>query len=102
MESDTGSYRMSSGTGSFENGLLLSPNPTLNNLTIQVYYDNARDAELLQLEVINITGKIVVAKSFGLTDGKYNLDTSLLSEGVYLLKITTGNHIFNSRFVKLK
>lgn len=73
------------------NGLQIniSPNPADQNTTIQI---NSSKAYSTQLQVIDMAGRIIFQNPISITKGdfKYELETSELSEGQYLINILNG------------
>ncbi|MGB0888087.1 MAG: T9SS type A sorting domain-containing protein [Vicingaceae bacterium] len=68
------------------------PNPVQNKLFFEL--DNE---EVLQLEIIDFSGKLILSKK---DYTKKNVDVSSLSQGIYVLRISTQNGITTNRFVK--
>jgi hypothetical protein len=67
------------------------PNPAETFLSIV----SVNDIDNSQIEIVNVLGETVLKKSF-----QNNLDVSILSSGVYFLKIKTGQQIYSAKFVK--
>lgn len=72
--------------------LAVSPNPCLDYLTIRT-----RD-KLYQVQLFDLQGNLRMAKYSGET--QTNIDTSSLSNGIYLLKIQTGHHVVLKKIFK--
>ncbi|NOT37233.1 MAG: DUF11 domain-containing protein [Saprospiraceae bacterium] len=83
-----------------ELSLIIYPNPTDNNLNIEI--GMAIDSEL-EVRVFDETGKNVLTNPFGgfRKAGTYreNLNTSILAVGQYNLQIKTTSGIINKRFI---
>jgi len=79
----------------FDNNLIVYPNPTDGLLQIQL----GESFNLIDIEVINIDGKIVINKQFG---NKNNLDLDLtsLANGVYIIKLKADDKQAVLRIVK--
>ena len=69
------------------------PNPTQGNIIIKL--DN--DATLLQ--VIDVTGKVIIAKD-NIAKGIHSLDLSDLNSGIYFVKMITEDQIKVERVIK--
>ena len=67
------------------------PNPASENITIEMY-ENAI------IEIINLQGQIV--KRVFSSSLKTNVDVSMISCGVYVVKVKTNNDIYIKKFIK--
>ncbi len=74
------------------NKALLFPNPTNRFLTLQT------GSPMQEISVFNVMGKPVLNK-FSVASAKYTLDVSLLSNGLYFVKINTENRIVTGKFI---
>ncbi|MFZ4398974.1 MAG: SBBP repeat-containing protein [Bacteroidales bacterium] len=74
-----------------KNNLLLFPNPSSNNLTIEAQAKT-------EIEIINIEGQII--KKIILNENKTDIDISAFSSGIYIIKALTGNSIITKKFIK--
>ncbi len=74
------------------------PNPTANHLNIQ-YENLANESQIL--EVMDITGKIVIQKQLGATVGEVNhsIDVNSLPSGIYVLRLSASNFSQSKRFI---
>ena len=79
------------GLEEFDNEVIMYPNPTSNNFTIETSYT---DKQTLQL--FDVNGKIVLSQ---IINGKTNIDASNLAEGVYNLSLINQNGVANKRLV---
>ncbi len=70
-------------TFSKENNFKLSPNPTNGDITINSFDDS------YSLQVINITGKVLLEKSFNGVENSISIAS--LSSGVYFFKLSTSD-----------
>jgi D-ribose pyranose/furanose isomerase RbsD len=68
--------------------LIIAPNPTLDILTIQT------EMELIQIELYNSLGEVV------LIENKKSLSLGKFAPGVYMLKTTTNQGVFQNRIIK--
>ncbi|MFD0861552.1 glycoside hydrolase family 9 protein [Sungkyunkwania multivorans] len=73
--------------------LLLYPNPTTQQLNIKL-----ADHEELQVTVYSLDGKSLL--NTDLKDGVDAIDVSMLTNGLYIVKATTGNVTFVKQFIK--
>lgn len=78
----------------FETGntICIFPNPATHTLTIT--HETAID----RITVYDVTGKMVLDKEP--SDSKIDLDVTNLYSGIYIIKITIGDKIFNNKFIK--
>lgn len=80
-------------SNNIESTIIVFPNPTTKNITLLQNYSEFQDSAF---EIIDNLGKVVLS---GLVQKQ--IDVSVLSSGLYNLKIkTTDNKIFNSKFVR--
>ncbi|MEP6793977.1 MAG: CHRD domain-containing protein [Saprospiraceae bacterium] len=79
--------------------VLLSPNPVTDELNIQLELNKAAT---LSMNVFDVTGKMISAQPFRLTEGRneVQVETISLNPGFYLLMITDGNKSQAYKFVK--
>lgn len=87
-----------------ELNILVYPNPTDKNLTVNLNLDNMEDdAGSLQIEVIDAMGKAVQLQNEKIIDTKsvFVVNTESLHEGIYILKLNFGNKTQQIRFVKI-
>lgn len=80
-----------------QNETMVYPIPTRDKLNIRTPY-----LEIINIEIISITGAIVYKQSFNNQNGQFIIDTSVLTDGVYILKgRTKNNHIvFQKKIIK--
>jgi hypothetical protein len=73
---------------SFINELKIYPNPSTEKITIDM---NLKNSEKISLELLDITGKVILVKDAGMLKGesKQNLDVSGISNGSYFLRISS-------------
>lgn len=69
-----------------KNETIVYPNPVINNLNLSSEYHGIAFAE-----IIDVSGKKVLSKSFDLDEKNISIDISKIPQGVYLLKITYSN-----------
>ena len=62
------------------NNIIISPNPTTNNLTISNLSSNS------EIKIYDLTGNLVFSR-LNVTENKTNINISTLSKGIYILKI---------------
>lgn len=88
-----------------ELNILVYPNPTDKNLTVNLNLENMEDnAGSLQIEVIDGMGKVVHLQNEKIIDTKsvFMIHTESLHEGIYILKLNFGSKTQQIRFVKLQ
>ena len=75
--------------------LSLYPNPTNGNLNIQL----SNTINNGTLKVITITGQMVF-EQHNLNGTTFNFDVTSLNQGIYIVQLTNGNEVLNSKFIK--
>ena len=75
------------------------PNPFENSINIHL---EDIDNSSVKADLYNVLGSLIQTKDFGNTknSGDYYLDTKNLPNGIYLLKVSTENKIFNFKLYK--
>ncbi len=83
---------------SFNSEPLVYPNPIKDN-TINVnsvdFYDNE-----IPVQIFDLTGKLLLSKTFRPTTMQLNIDVSNMPDGIYLLKIVSKGKLFNYKIIK--
>lgn len=87
--------------------LVISPNPFNESTTIKF---NLQSASNVNIEVLDMNGKLITTLFEGISDaGKHQLNWNgrdnngmLVKNGVYFVKITSGNEVRLSKVVKMK
>jgi len=76
------------------NPLKAYPNPVQNDLYLELSSEETNKA--INLQVVDVTGRIVLEKNFELLNGQnlYRVDVTSLNNGVYVLKIDNRNTKF--------
>jgi arabinogalactan endo-1,4-beta-galactosidase len=77
-----------------ENGLILYPNPVLNELNIK----NTNGTVIQSLKITNITGETVYSATNA--EGRNAIDVSNLSSGIYILSVHSNEGTQNFKFQK--
>jgi len=82
--------------------LRLSPNPATDNLQLQFALEQQDLSKDVRLQVIDLTGSIVVDREVGVVLGNNRLDITIgnLEQGMYLVRLTNGQTIHQGRFLK--
>jgi hypothetical protein len=78
-----------------ENGLILYPNPVLNELNIR----NTNGTVIQSLKITNITGETVYSATNA--EGRNAIDVSNLSSGIYILSVQSNEGTQNFKFQKI-
>ena len=80
--------------------LMLAPNPAANATTI--YYRTKNTTDVVTIIVVDINGKQIINQSLSNTNGKYELLTNNLANGIYnvMLQSNTGNYASQKLIVK--
>ncbi len=75
------------------------PNPSNSSITVQLELTQKQDMEFV---LYNSIGKVVYDKTLSEEQGLINqeINVSLLSEGLYLLKVNEGNQFFTKKIIK--
>jgi hypothetical protein len=71
------------------------PNPATERITLQC----SPDKEMDKVELMDVQGKIIQVQSFGSSTEK-QIDISILPEGIYFLKVTSGKDVIYMKLVK--
>jgi hypothetical protein len=74
-----------------EQSVIIYPNPTDNNMTIECLYQAS-------IEISNIQGQLI--KTFETTGNKTNINVSAFPSGVYIVEVKTGKGISVKKFIK--
>jgi hypothetical protein len=77
--------------------ILVYPNPCGAYLILESAGQNFSDGFI---EIVDYTGKKYGIKK-EIMDGKIRINTQSLAQGIYLLKITSGNSVYSCKFIKL-
>jgi len=97
----TSFIRSDAGPDLNEESFRLLPNPFREKLTVEI---DITDADRADIELTDITGRIVQRFSEGLVPGtnRITIDGSHLAGGTYMLKVTTGNRSLIRKVVRLR
>jgi hypothetical protein len=81
-----------------ENSIIVFPNPSSDIATVKL---NLATAQNVNMNVVDITGRIILTKDLGIISGEQNikLDTSKWSNGEYFVTITNSNFKQTSKLV---
>jgi len=82
-----------------KNDLLLFPNPVNDELKISY---KAGEAGVLNLEIIDMQGKVVLQQSLSGQNGNnlFTINVTQLLHGLYLCRVQNSNQIENLKFIK--
>jgi len=79
-----------------DGSIYIYPNPANTLLNISVNNQSNK----IQLRVIDLNGKVVIAKSDNVQQGSlYQLNIAGLQSGVYILEVINGKEIYHKKFV---
>ena len=85
--------------------LKVYPNPVKDNFTVDYTTANTTE-EKVAIKMIDQTGRIVISKEFDLLEGqikeKIELNEYSIASGIYILQLTSGNDVYNSRIILAK
>ncbi len=90
------------GTADNANGMILYPNPVLNESVIVVY---VTDETVANLKIVDMMGKEIMAiKNEKLSAGRHQFvfDTSSLAGGLYYCQLTAGNKKLTQKLIVIK
>ncbi|MGQ9706588.1 MAG: T9SS type A sorting domain-containing protein [bacterium] len=103
--------------GSFEESMTENKSLNFTPLSISGIYPNPLFSDILSIDIISygnihngemkiydISGRLVNSKLVNLNCGinKINIDTSVLTSGVYILEVSDGENKVSSKFVKVR
>jgi hypothetical protein len=82
--------------------VVVFPNPIQENDKVFVQLENS-DAEVINLSIVDMTGKIFVeTKLVEMKDGKFEISTNDLKQGLYIIQIKTKNGLIFSKKLVIK
>lgn len=73
-------------------GLKLFPNPVNDILYLDIPVNR------MQLKIIDLSGRVLLHQDVAAKEN--SIDVSTLSPGLYIIQVSNGNSIFNSRFIR--
>lgn len=80
--------------------LLIYPNPAIDELVVEHYFDEAKK---VSLKVLSMTGDVIIQSNFGDGQNKMQLDVSKLATGMYVIELVVDDEIIvYDKFVKEK
>ena len=80
--------------------IAVSPNPTASDITVNLSTDEATDMEV---SIIDIAGRVISTKSYdAITELKEEFNLSGLTNGVYLVHISTPEGVQTQKFIVSK
>jgi hypothetical protein len=92
-----GSCDFTAGIETLAGSFVVYPNPTSST----VFVDNSLGLALDKIELIDMSGRVVLAVNKGSFSNELaELNVSNLTTGVYTVKLTAGQQIFNQRLIK--
>ena len=77
--------------------LVAYPNPTSGILTVESSFTKE---ETYTIELINASGQVILNQKINILGGKFDIDMSDVSSGLYLLQIRTGRTVQSIRLIK--
>ena len=77
--------------------LVAYPNPTSGILTVESSF---AEEETYTIELINTSGQVILNQKINIIGGKFDIDISDVSSGLYLLQIRTGRTVQYIRVIK--
>jgi len=75
------------------------PNPNNGSFSVQLNFDIN---EFVEVEVLDITGRMVERASRELTSGNFDFDLNSSAAGVYFVRITAGAESLTERIIVSK
>jgi len=79
--------------------MIVYPNPIVKGSDLNIYSGNAA-VEKIEVAMYSLLGKLILAKSLELNNGKARIDVSNISTGMYLLIINDGKEQANYKVLK--
>ena len=79
--------------------LILYPNPVNDNLYVKLI--NLKGNEKFKLDILDVTGKIVVTESLNNNNNEGKINLSSLDKGYYLVRVADGMHVYRKKILKL-
>ncbi len=73
------------------------PNPATEHMNVQ--FGKTIPANSV-VEVLSLSGQSMMRQTIGSDRDEINLNVENLSNGIYILKVNTGNEVFRSRIIK--
>jgi hypothetical protein len=97
----TSFIRSDAGPDLNEESIRLLPNPFREMFNIEI---DVTDADRADIELADLTGKIMLRSSEGLVPGtnRITVDSSHLAAGAYMLRVTTGNKSLTRKVLKVR
>lgn len=81
--------------------LTLSPNPTSNNINLQLALDNT--AAEVEARILDFTGRLVSSRTFNnVQKGRFDFDVSKLPNGTYFMSVSTPEGFRSKKFVVMR
>jgi beta-mannanase len=77
-----------------QNKISIYPNPAANQLTVNI---PSIISEKVSVEIIDVSGNIKISNK--ISAGENNIDTSKLSDGIYIVAISSGNTITSQKLI---
>ncbi len=90
------SNTMTNASNSNQNPMIVYPNPVTNGV---IYIDFASTTESATVYIVNLTGQIILRKTFYNYSGTQQLDISNINRGIYLINATQGNKYYTKKFI---
>jgi hypothetical protein len=79
--------------------MIVYPNPVINGSDLNIYSGNA-SVKKIEVALYSILGKLILAKSLELNNGKASIYVSNISTGMYLLVVDDGIEQSNYKVIK--
>ena len=92
------------GVGEYGNGMEVKvfPNPTINNLTINISAGSiTNEVGIKEVKIYNVLGEEVISQKFESQNSKeQTINVSALPQGMYILEANTGKGVIRKKIVK--
>ena len=79
--------------------LILYPNPVNDNLYVKLI--NPEENDNIKLDVLDVTGKIVLTESLNNNNNEGKINLSSLDKGYYLVRVADGVNVYRKKVLKL-
>jgi hypothetical protein len=81
-----------------EAGITLAPNPAKDLVTVS--FSSATKQDRMEIAVFDLFGRVVYQSTFNTPQSTFDIDVSEFSNGVYFIKIVSGDNNYCGKFVK--
>jgi len=92
--------KLAKGEGNGMNLIRVAPNPAKDLMKVEVSFSKRDNVEKMSYLIVDATGRTIAAKQ-GLAENRvFEVNTSALPAGVYLVQVQCGNQKLQTKFIK--